>query len=62
MPAPCVYHDPESEYYYDGSISEEEIEILARGMRNIIVSEDRLYFDTADGRLKLRPRSYIDDS
>ena len=58
----CEIHDPESEYYDDGNISEEEIEIIARGMRTIFANEDRLYFDPADGRLKLRPRNYIDDS
>ena len=58
----CEFHDPESEYYYDGNISEEEIEVLARGMRNIFANEDRLYFDPADGLLKLRPRNYVDDS
>ena len=58
----CEYHDPDGEYYEDANISEEEIEIIARGMRNILANEDRLYFDPADGRLKLRPRNYIDDS
>ena len=58
----CEIHDPESEYYDDGNVTDEEIEILARGMRNIFANEDRLYFDPADGRLKLRPRNYIDDS
>ena len=58
----CEIHDPESEYYDDGNATDEEIEILARGMRNIFANEDRLYFDPADGRLKLRPRNYIDDS
>ena len=58
----CEIHDPESEYYDDGNITDEEIEILARGIKNITAYEDRLYFDPADGRLKLRPRNYIDDS
>ena len=58
----CEIHDPESEYYGDGNVTDEEIEIVARGMRTIIANEDRLYFDPADGRLKLRPRNYIDDS
>ena len=31
-------------------------------MRNVAAYEDRLYFDPADGRLKLRPRNYVDDS
>ena len=58
----CEIHDPESEYYDDGNATDEEIEILARGMRNIFANEDRLYFDPADGRLKLRPPDHIDDS
>jgi hypothetical protein len=58
----CEIHDPESEYYEDGNISGEEIELIARGMRTILANEDRFYFDPADGRLKLRPRNYVDDS
>ena len=58
----CEIHDPESEYYDDGNVTDEEIEILARGMRNIFANEERLYFDPADGRLKLRPPDHIDDS
>ena len=58
----CEIHDPESEYYDDGNVTDEEIEIIARGMRNVMAYEDRLYFDPADGRLKLRPHNYIDDS
>ena len=58
----CEFHDPDGEFYEDANISEEEIAILARGMRTIFANEDRLYFDPADGRLKLRPRNYIDDS
>ena len=58
----CEIHDPESEYYDDGNVTDEEIEILARGMRNIFANEDRLYFDPADGRLKIRPPDHIDDS
>ena len=58
----CEIHDPESEYYEDTNVSEEEIQILARAMRNVAAYEDRLYFDPADGRLKLRPRNYVDDS
>ena len=57
----CEIHDPESEYYDDGNISEEEIEILARGLRTIELLGDRLHFDPADGRLKLTPPP-IDDS
>ena len=58
----CEFHDPDGEFYEDANPSEEEIAILARGMRTIFANEDRLYFDPADGRLKLRPRNYIDDS
>ena len=58
----CEIHDPESEYYDDGNVTGEEIELIARGMRTILANEDRFYFDPADGRLKLRPRNYIDDS
>ena len=58
----CEYHDPKSEYYDDGNVTDEEIAILARSMKNLAANEDRLYFDPADGRLKLRPRNYIDDS
>ena len=58
----CEYHDPDGEYYEDANVTDEEIEILARGMRNIFANEDRLYFDPADSRIKLRPRNYIDDS
>ena len=57
----CEIHDPESEYYDDGNITDEEIEILARGMRAIELFGDRLQFDPADGRLKLSPPP-IDDS
>ena len=57
----CEIHDPESEYYDDGNLTEEEIEILARGLRTIEVFGDRLQFDPADGRLKLTPPP-IDDS
>ena len=58
----CEYHDPKSEYYDDGNVTDEEIAILARSMKNLAANEDRLYFDPADARLKLRPRNYIDDS
>ena len=57
----CEFHDPKSEYYEDTNLTEEEIEILARGMRTIIAHGDRLHFDPADGRLKLTPPP-IDDS
>ena len=55
-------HDPDGEYYEDANVTGEEIELIARAMRNVTTYEDRLYFDPADGRLKLRPRNYIDDS
>ena len=58
----CEYHDPDGEFYEDANISEDEIAILARAMRNLAANRDRLYMDPADGRLKLRPSNYIDDS
>ena len=58
----CEYHDPDGEFYEDANISEEEIDILARAMKNLAANRDRLYMDRQDGRLKLRPRDYIDDS
>ena len=58
----CEYHDPDGEFYEDANISEDEITILARAMKNLAANRDRLYMDRQDGRLKLRPRDYIDDS
>ena len=58
----CEYHDPDGEFYEDANISEDEIAILARAMKNLAANRDRLYMDRQDGRLKLRPRDYIDDS
>ena len=58
----CDVHDPDGEFYEDANISEEEIDILARAMKNLAANRDRLYMDRQDGRLKIRPRSYIDDS
>ena len=58
----CEIHDPESEYYDDGEVTDEEIDVIARGMRNIMANRGRLYMDPADGRLKLRPPDPVDDS
>ena len=58
----CEYHDPDGELHEYTNITDEEIDILARAMRNMAANRDRLYMDPQDGRLKLRPRSYIDDS
>ena len=58
----CEYHDPDGEFYEDANVSEEEIVILTRAMRSLAANRDRLYMDRQDGRLKIRPRSYIDDS
>ena len=37
----CEYHDPKSEYYDDGNVTDEEIAILARSMKNLAANEDR---------------------
>ena len=58
----CEVHDPDSDHYGYGDVTEDDIQILARFRRNLEVTGDRLYLDRADGRLKLRPRNYIDDS
>ena len=58
----CEYHDPEGELHEYTNVSEEEKEALARFMKNLTANRDRLYMDPQDGRLKLRPRNYIDDS
>ena len=58
----CEVHDPDSDHYGYGDVTEDDIQILARFRRNIEVTRDRLYMDRADGRIKLRPRNYIDDS
>ena len=58
----CEYHDPDGELHEYTNITDEEIDILARAMRNMAANRDRLYMDPQDGRLKLRPRTYIDDS
>ena len=43
------------------SKSEEEVLATARGMRNLGIFRDRLYFDER-GILRLHPPDYIDDS
>ena len=58
----CEYHDPDGEFHEYTNITEDDIDMLARAMRNLAFNRDRLYMDRADGRLKLRPRNYIDDS
>ena len=58
----CEYHDPDGEYHEYSNVTEEEIRILARAMKSIAFNRDRLYMDPQDGRLKVRPRNYIDDS
>ena len=58
----CEFHDPEGELHEYTKVDEDEISVLARFRRNLAVTGDRLYLDRADGRLKLRPRNYIDDS
>ena len=54
---PCEYHAMAEEY----SKPEEEDIKIARGMRNLRIFGDRLYFDK-QGLLRLRPPDYIDDS
>ena len=58
----CEYHDPDGEYHEYSNVTEEEIQILARAMKSLAFNRDRLYIDPQDGRLKVRPRNYIDDS
>ena len=58
----CEYHDPDGEYHEYSNVTEEEIQILARAMKSIAFNRDRLYIDPQDGRLKVHPRNYIDDS
>ena len=58
----CDYHDPDGALHEYTNITEDDIDMLARAMRNLAFNRDRLYMDRADGRLKLRPRNYIDDS
>ena len=54
---PCEYHMMAEEL----SKSEEEVLATARGMRNLGIFRDRLYFDER-GILRLHPPDYIDDS
>ena len=54
---PCEYHMMAEEY----SKPEEEDIKIARGMRNLKIFGDRLYFDER-GLLRLHPPDYIDDS
>ena len=58
----CDYHDPEGELHEYTNPSEEEIDAMARVIKNLAANRDRLYMDRQDGRLKIRPRNYIDDS
>ena len=58
----CEYHDPDGDLHEYTNPSEEEIDALARVMKNLAANRDRLYMDPQDGRLKIRPRNYIDDS
>ena len=58
----CEYHDPDGALHEYTNITEDDIDMLARAMKNLAFNRDRLYMDRADGRLKLRPRNYIDDS
>ena len=54
---PCDYHATAEEL----SRSEEEVLTTVRGMRNLNIFHDRLYFDE-NGILRLHPPDYIDDS
>ena len=58
----CEYHDPEGELHEHTIVSEEEADAMARVIKNLSANRDRLYMDPQDGRLKIRPRNYIDDS
>ena len=58
----CEYHDPDGDLHEHTKVSEEEIDALARVMKNLAFNRGRLYMDPQDGRLKVRPRNYIDDS
>ena len=58
----CEYHDPDGELHEYTNPSEEEIDALARVMKNLAFNRDRLYVDPQDGMIKVRPRNYIDDS
>ena len=54
---PCEYHATAEEL----SRSEEEVLTTVRGMRNLDIFSDRLYFDE-NGLLRLHPPDHIDDS
>ena len=56
----CEFHDPESELYEDPN-DEDGLIMTARGMRNLKIFGDRLYFDE-HGSLRLHPPPPIDDS
>ena len=56
----CEFHDPESELYEDPN-DEDKLIMTARGMRNLDIFRDRLYFDE-HGLLRLHPPGHIDDS
>ena len=56
----CEFHDPESELYEDPN-DEDGLIMTARGMRNLKIFGDRLYFDE-HGILRLHPPPPIDDS
>ena len=55
--SPCEYHATAEEL----SRSEEEVLMTARGMRNLGIFRDRIYFDE-NGLLRLHPPDHIDDS
>ena len=48
----CEYHDPDGELHEYTNITDEEIDLLARAMKNMAANRDRLYMDPQDGRLK----------
>ena len=54
---PCEYHATAEEL----AKPEEEIVMTARGMRNLDIFRDRLYFDE-QGFLRLHPPDHVDDS
>ena len=56
----CEFHDPKSELYEDPD-DEDGLIMTARGMRNLKIFADRLYFDER-GLLRLHPPPPIDDS
>ena len=58
----CEYHDPDGEFHEYTKVSEDEVQIHARVMKNLAFNRGRLYVDPQDGMIKVRPRNYIDDS